>query len=141
MYFNVEVRVSIGMSFFLFKQKTAYEVRISDWSSDVCSSDLRQVAEQRMERVHHAEIERNPGRIEERQHAGTAEEVPQDRDVLQGLAAPSLALQDSVHHAREGRGGQLLLYPARNPDERSAPHGVEHGEKQDRKRTRLNSSH
>src|SRR3546814_9729007 len=27
-------------SFFLFKQKTAYEMRISDWSSDVCSSDL-----------------------------------------------------------------------------------------------------
>src|SRR3546814_3521615 len=26
--------------FFLFKQKTAYEMRISDWSSDVCSSDL-----------------------------------------------------------------------------------------------------
>src|SRR3546814_3423097 len=28
-------------SFFFFKQKTAYEMRISDWSSDVCSSDLR----------------------------------------------------------------------------------------------------
>src|SRR3546814_12078412 len=28
--------------FFFFKQKTAYEMRISDWSSDVCSSDLRQ---------------------------------------------------------------------------------------------------
>src|SRR3546814_18875554 len=27
-------------SFFCFKQKTAYEMRISDWSSDVCSSDL-----------------------------------------------------------------------------------------------------
>src|SRR3546814_19027692 len=27
--------------FFFFKQKTAYEVRISDWSSDVCSSDLQ----------------------------------------------------------------------------------------------------
>src|SRR3546814_2795288 len=26
---------------FVFKQKTAYELRISDWSSDVCSSDLR----------------------------------------------------------------------------------------------------
>src|SRR3546814_8606896 len=26
--------------FFVFKQKTAYEIRISDWSSDVCSSDL-----------------------------------------------------------------------------------------------------
>src|SRR3546814_2691732 len=28
--------------FFFFKQKTAYEMRISDWSSDVCSSDLVQ---------------------------------------------------------------------------------------------------
>src|SRR3546814_6649371 len=30
------------MCFFFFKQKTAYEMRISDWSSDVCSSDLSQ---------------------------------------------------------------------------------------------------
>src|SRR3546814_6575921 len=30
--------------FFFFKQKTAYEMRISDWSSDVCSSDLNQHA-------------------------------------------------------------------------------------------------
>src|SRR3546814_8737288 len=29
-----------GLIFFFFKQKTAYEMRISDWSSDVCSSDL-----------------------------------------------------------------------------------------------------
>src|SRR3546814_9327483 len=29
--------------FFFFKQKTAYEMRISDWSSDVCSSDLVQL--------------------------------------------------------------------------------------------------
>src|SRR3546814_2280701 len=28
------------LSLFVFKQKTAYEMRISDWSSDVCSSDL-----------------------------------------------------------------------------------------------------
>src|SRR3546814_7142218 len=28
------------IAFFFFKQKTAYEMRISDWSSDVCSSDL-----------------------------------------------------------------------------------------------------
>src|SRR3546814_6652207 len=28
------------LCFFCFKQKTAYEMRISDWSSDVCSSDL-----------------------------------------------------------------------------------------------------
>src|SRR3546814_18720954 len=31
--------------FFFFKQKTAYEMRISDWSSDVCSSDLLGVAD------------------------------------------------------------------------------------------------
>src|SRR3546814_5519822 len=32
--------VSFIFFFFFFKQKTAYEMRISDWSSDVCSSDL-----------------------------------------------------------------------------------------------------
>src|SRR3546814_7527063 len=31
---------SVLYYFFFFKQKTAYEMRISDWSSDVCSSDL-----------------------------------------------------------------------------------------------------
>src|SRR3546814_1743358 len=30
----------VSVTFFFFKQKTAYEMRISDWSSDVCSSDL-----------------------------------------------------------------------------------------------------
>src|SRR3546814_8502869 len=32
--------VQVYVLFFFFKQKTAYEMRISDWSSDVCSSDL-----------------------------------------------------------------------------------------------------
>src|SRR3546814_9117529 len=31
---------SVNVGLFFFKQKTAYEMRISDWSSDVCSSDL-----------------------------------------------------------------------------------------------------
>src|SRR3546814_5501827 len=31
--------------FFFFKQKTAYEMRISDWSSDVCSSDLEAMSQ------------------------------------------------------------------------------------------------
>src|SRR3546814_9635839 len=34
------VRAASPCLFFFFKQKTAYEMRISDWSSDVCSSDL-----------------------------------------------------------------------------------------------------
>src|SRR3546814_19284929 len=33
--------------FFFFKQKTAYELRISDWSSDVCSSDLPAAVDER----------------------------------------------------------------------------------------------
>src|SRR3546814_13217311 len=36
--------VMMCVFFFFFKQKTAYEMRISDWSSDVCSSDLHQRA-------------------------------------------------------------------------------------------------
>src|SRR3546814_6553217 len=32
--------LDLSLFFFFFKQKTAYEMRISDWSSDVCSSDL-----------------------------------------------------------------------------------------------------
>src|SRR3546814_9879964 len=38
--------------FFFFKQKTAYEMRISDWSSDVCSSDLRDHAFEHVDREH-----------------------------------------------------------------------------------------
>src|SRR3546814_1594618 len=38
------VRMCTRWLFFCFKQKTAYEMRISDWSSDVCSSDLAQGA-------------------------------------------------------------------------------------------------
>src|SRR3546814_11121729 len=42
------LRRSIGSIYVLFcKQKTAYELRISDWSSDVCSSDLLQEHRQR----------------------------------------------------------------------------------------------
>src|SRR3546814_12465373 len=33
----------MSILFFFFRQKTAYELRISDWSSDVCSSDLGQI--------------------------------------------------------------------------------------------------
>src|SRR3546814_7242832 len=39
MVFNLMFDLSCFIVFF-FKQKTAYEMRISDWSSDVCSSDL-----------------------------------------------------------------------------------------------------
>src|SRR3546814_3384719 len=41
---------------FFFKQKTAYEVRISDWSSDVCSSDLDDTPELREMRMLQANL-------------------------------------------------------------------------------------
>src|SRR3546814_8940329 len=47
----------LSIVMFFFKQKTAYEMRISDWSSDVCSSDLVGIAGQRLhasEREHEA---------------------------------------------------------------------------------------
>src|SRR3546814_4738650 len=40
MLFGCLIMISMVYMFFFFKQKTAYEMRISDWSSDVCSSDL-----------------------------------------------------------------------------------------------------
>src|SRR3546814_2155879 len=47
------------MSVFFFKQKTAYEMRISDWSSDVCSSDLeRQRQQHRVLRIEAAHVDR-----------------------------------------------------------------------------------
>src|SRR3546814_1110923 len=50
------------MMFFFFKQKTAYEMRISDWSSDVCSSDLIRDRDQ------------VPGKAAKPAHEGTDEE-------------------------------------------------------------------
>src|SRR3546814_9336710 len=40
MYRSCRLCVYVSFCCFFFKQKTAYELRISDWSSDVCSSDL-----------------------------------------------------------------------------------------------------
>src|SRR3546814_5756438 len=46
--------VCLLVCFFFFKQKTAYEMRISDWSSDVCSSDL--LAERQAQRQERVEV-------------------------------------------------------------------------------------
>src|SRR3546814_14839563 len=54
--------------FFCFKQKTAYEMRISDWSSDVCSSDLQR----RDDRHHRAGARRIGDRGDGRQVAEAA---------------------------------------------------------------------
>src|SRR3546814_1509211 len=51
---NIVFKVVRAMSMvvvFFFKQKTAYEMRISDWSSDVCSSDLKRKSKKRTTRL------------------------------------------------------------------------------------------
>src|SRR3546814_1882050 len=60
-------RLLFYIFFFFFKQKTAYEMRISDWSSDVCSSDLRFDQRRRVEsrrNVDHAILDRAVARDE-----------------------------------------------------------------------------
>src|SRR3546814_2709927 len=59
--------------FFFFKQKTAYELRISDWSSDVCSSDL--ATRQRCPAAPGSRSGRGPGRPRRRRTARTIGEI------------------------------------------------------------------
>src|SRR3546814_3158276 len=53
-----------GRGFFFFKQKTAYEMRISDWSSDVCSSDLHVRHQDSARHLPHQEGRRSQVRLE-----------------------------------------------------------------------------
>src|SRR3546814_11244507 len=50
----------MSLFFFFFKQKTAYEMRISDWSSDVCSSDLFAIAGWQHGFRHHWQADTGP---------------------------------------------------------------------------------
>src|SRR3546814_3125240 len=53
------------LELFFFKQKTAYEMRISDWSSDVCSSDLGEAQRHRPLLVQADDVERMLGNARE----------------------------------------------------------------------------
>src|SRR3546814_9187879 len=63
---------------FFFKQKTAYEMRISDWSSDVCSSDLPLAGEQSLPGGRPCAGGANPGAVESRQVRGWHESARLD---------------------------------------------------------------
>src|SRR3546814_20807229 len=68
--FVVFLLYSSDIFFFFFKQKTAYEMRISDWSSDVCSSDLHQrMITRRLERIGQAGKHPEPGVMDHRRLA------------------------------------------------------------------------
>src|SRR3546814_11062625 len=67
-------------SFFFFKQKTAYEMRISDWSPDVCSSDLR------LQQVAGLNVECAVGFVHQ-QRVGLDRQGPRDSHALLHAAA------------------------------------------------------
>src|SRR3546814_3557961 len=67
---------------FFFKQKTAYEMRISDWSSDVCSSDLSEmngVYAHQVDQWHHHRNDQNNGRRRMQEHAQKQEQHIEQR--------------------------------------------------------------
>src|SRR3546814_6226344 len=84
--------------FFFFKQKTAYEMRISDWSSDVCSSDLPVVVVLADEGLRRQRLRRRTAgdRLLQRRRADRRDEKPQDRFGLDALPAPVAVAQRQV---------------------------------------------
>src|SRR3546814_2279410 len=121
--------------FFFFKQKTAYEMRISDWSSDVCSSDLP--------------ARRQPA-IPATGAVASAHLPPKDTAMrlahrlspllLALLAAPlSVVAQDAAPAQRPEVAAAAQQLQQQVVDWRRDFHA--HPELSDRKSTRLNSSH
>src|SRR3546814_3693327 len=119
-----------GSFFFFFKQKTAYEIRISDWSSDVCSSDL-------VRDPHAADQHREPGQflimriIGGKDHlemighaAGEFDETADNAGIAADLAERQPGDDEPAEHQQ------------RDLDDIGQRHRLE-----DRKSTSLNSSH
>src|SRR3546814_16508858 len=83
--------------FFFFKQKTAYEMRISDWSSDVCSSDLPRPA--RPSRSASLIGVAAPAMRERARHGGDHVERGEDDADADRLVGPALRARDQIGRA------------------------------------------
>src|SRR3546814_6346855 len=121
--------------FFFFKQKTAYEMRISDWSSDVCSSDLFEAIWQQVEN------DREQGRTDPDDEGKDDEEVKADyraiaeRRVRLGLLLSEVGrlnqievTQDAVHKGlfmeaqrHPGQENQVVEFYRSNPQAPAQP--------------------
>src|SRR3546814_9617128 len=134
---------SIWFLVFVLKQKTAYEMRISDWSSDVCSSDLRGIAAGLVQDpADHAGNGRFAAgaRDSDRQHRG----VEQRREQLGAAQARRAHLRGGDHVGHRlldgGRRDDDLLRRGDAAAVLREQRDPAFGER-DRKSTRLNSSH
>src|SRR3546814_12190233 len=108
--------------FFFFKQKTAYEMRISDWSSDVCSSDLRR-GDEETDRLHLA-VRKRAAVLQRQHHRGGGGFVFADEQAGFGggdMDARALDRVDRLDRARQvgfARRAQRLAL-----DRAARPHG------------------
>src|SRR3546814_5184810 len=116
--------------FFFFKQKTAYEMRISDWSSDVCSSDLDDLEFDRRGGARAHPVGRDD--LADRQ-VGARQRRHQDRRIVDRavIILPAMLIDDI---AGIGDDDHLIIVA----DLHGQPHLLLAA---DRKSTRLNSSH
>src|SRR3546814_6821614 len=144
--------------FFFFKQKTAYEMRISDWSSDVCSSDLlvgalagqddlvaavpdeaRQQEQGRRCRAQHRPLGMPDDIGEDRRHVAVADAqtgVAGIQGLGGGVLVHGLVERAVLEADRKG----VERHPQAPAGDGGDDSGIE-GAAEDRKSTRLNSSH
>src|SRR3546814_6664571 len=127
--------------FFFFKQKTAYEMRISDWSSDVCSSDL----------LDRRVVDIDPGRpcARARRNAADADLVltgielharREARQILERFDPLLVHVRLAERADADGHARENLLLASRGDDDVDPV--IDIGPRfPDRKSTRLNSSH
>src|SRR3546814_1219493 len=95
--------VLLIIGFFFFKQKTAYEMRISDWSSDVCSSDLS------------IEVAADLGDIDRKAGDRLASVEEQHRALrMRDLRRP-LRVEDGAEHVRDVREGDDAMLVRQHP--------------------------
>src|SRR3546814_3083005 len=99
--------------FFCFKQKTAYEMRISDWSSDVCSSDLvRGLAQGVLQRV--VPRERVGADLALRHHAAQVRMHVFDRVFDRDDMAARILVAVAEHRSEERRVGKECVSTCRS---------------------------
>src|SRR3546814_2596404 len=109
--------------FFFFKQKTAYEMRISDWSSDVCSSDLK------------VYVGFDLGGADPVRRAGERSMTGFRWDEIESYIPLTRSDRQMLHVGREYGLADGYTVPRHLPGEASGACSL------DRKSTRLNSSH
>src|SRR3546814_10069476 len=87
--------------FFFFKQKTAYEMRISDWSSDVCSSDLhvgsRRRGDHLARRSRRADLHALGPRVQGPGRHLAAPKTPQASETANGRDARAITPEGTCH--------------------------------------------